>query len=367
MSENEDTLKYHLCCWEYEFSHTPCSGSENAHQQISKKAWLYPRWCVYIYIHIYISLSQIISQKLVVPNNWSWLDSKYIVTFHLPTTILFITYSLYAIIYIYIYISFSISTKSSLYPQHTMIFHVPIATYYTNQDIPFACTNKYIYIYPTGLWFIYHFSAIVYTIGFYVFIYIYIPLADRWPPIYLSVHMYIPFYIVSPIYHYIYISISHWLTIGLYIVSKKNMIHIQIYIYILLFLFTSSTAQGGGGSFKNRKPIGEIGCCESGMAERIHWWTERCLRSPLFLSLSLTIYLPTSLSSMYLSIDLSISLFLSFISLPIYLSTYVPIYLSIYLSLSLSSVYLSSCLPVCLSICLSVYLSICGAVSFSVM
>ena len=35
-------------------------------------------------------------------------------------------------------------------------------------------------------------------------------------------------------------------------------------------MITSSTAQGGGGSFKNRKPIGEIGCCESGMAERIH-------------------------------------------------------------------------------------------------
>ena len=34
--------------------------------------------------------------------------------------------------------------------------------------------------------------------------------------------------------------------------------------------YTSSTAQGGGGSFKNRKPIGEIGCCESGMAERSH-------------------------------------------------------------------------------------------------
>ena len=33
---------------------------------------------------------------------------------------------------------------------------------------------------------------------------------------------------------------------------------------------TSSAAQGGGGSFKNRKPIGELGCCESGMAERIH-------------------------------------------------------------------------------------------------
>ena len=35
-------------------------------------------------------------------------------------------------------------------------------------------------------------------------------------------------------------------------------------------LHTSSTAQGGGGSFKNRKPIGEVGCCESGMAERSH-------------------------------------------------------------------------------------------------
>ena len=158
---------------------------------------------------------------------------------------------------------------------------------------------------------------------------------------------------------------------------------------------TSSTAQGGGGSFKNRKPIGEIGCCESGMAGRIHWWTERCLRSPLFLSLSLSFsdYLLTyQHASMYLSIFrsiyLSLSLFLSFISLPIYLSTfylstYLPIYLSTYLpmylstylsiylsiylslSLSLSSVYLSSCLPVCLSICLSVYLSICGAVSFS--
>ena len=133
--------------------------------------------------------------------------------------------------------------------------------------------------------------------------------------------------------------------------------------------YTSSTEQGGGGSFKNRKPIGEVGCCESGMAKRIHWWTERCLRSPLFRSLSLTIYLPTYLSSMYLSIYRSISLSLS----SVYLSSCLPVYLSICLSiyLSLSSVYLSSCLPVYLSIylsvCLSVYLSICGAVSFSVM
>ena len=40
---------------------------------------------------------------------------------------------------------------------------------------------------------------------------------------------------------------------------------------------TSSTAQGGGGSFKNRKPVGDVGCCESGMAERSHRLTERWL------------------------------------------------------------------------------------------
>ena len=45
---------------------------------------------------------------------------------------------------------------------------------------------------------------------------------------------------------------------------KPNLMCIYIYIH------TSSTAQGGGGSFKNRKPIGEVGGCESGMAERSH-------------------------------------------------------------------------------------------------
>ena len=46
---------------------------------------------------------------------------------------------------------------------------------------------------------------------------------------------------------------------------------VYAYIYSMyIYIYTSSTAQGGGGSFKNRKPIGEIGCCESGMAERIH-------------------------------------------------------------------------------------------------
>ena len=39
---------------------------------------------------------------------------------------------------------------------------------------------------------------------------------------------------------------------------------------IITSWFTSSTAQGGGGSFENMKPIGEVGCCDSRMAERIH-------------------------------------------------------------------------------------------------
>ena len=158
-----------------------------------------------------------------------------------------------------------------------------------------------------------------------------------------------------------------------------------------IYGYTSSTAQGGGGSFKNRKPIGEVGCCESGMAERSHWWTER-----LFLWLST--YLPIYFLCIYLSIDLSLSLSLSSITQSIYLSIhpsihpsiylslfhlsiclaiYLSIYLSVYLSICLS-VYLSICLSVYLSICLSVYLSIvylsiclylsiCGAVSFSVL
>ena len=65
-------------------------------------------------------------------------------------------------------------------------------------------------------------------------------------------------------------------------------------------------------SFKNRKPIGEVGCCESGMAEWSHWWIERCLIS-LTLSPSFSDYLLTYLSIFYVSIYLSIYLSLSFI------------------------------------------------------
>ena len=49
------------------------------------------------------------------------------------------------------------------------------------------------------------------------------------------------------------------------------------------------TAQGGGGSFKDRKPIGEVDCCDAWMAEQSHRWIERWLeRRPIYLS----IYLP---------------------------------------------------------------------------
>ena len=133
--------------------------------------------------------------------------------------------------------------------------------------------------------------------------------------------------------------------------------YIYIYICIILhniiifnthiFRHTSSTAQGGGGSFKNKKPIGEVGCCESGMAERSHCWIERCLIS-LTLSLSFSDYLPTYLSIFYVSIYLSI-----YLSLPLSLSFDDPIYLSIDLS-----IYLSLSLSISSSIYLSLYVSI---------
>ena len=73
---------------------------------------------------------------------------------------------------------------------------------------------------------------------------------------------------------------------------------------------TSSTAQGGGGSFKNRKPIGEVGCCEirDGRANPL---MDRKVLEVSSLSLSFSDYLPTYPSIFYVSIYLSISLSLS--------------------------------------------------------
>ena len=57
---------------------------------------------------------------------------------------------------------------------------------------------------------------------------------------------------------------------------------------------TSSTAQGSGGSFKDRKLIGVVCCCESWMAEQTHWWIERWLECR---AIYLSICLPASLKA----------------------------------------------------------------------
>ena len=56
--------------------------------------------------------------------------------------------------------------------------------------------------------------------------------------------------------------------------SWDDIFRLYIYIYthhiIIAFvatITTSSTPQGGGGSFKDRKPMGEVGCCDAWMAE----------------------------------------------------------------------------------------------------
>ena len=43
---------------------------------------------------------------------------------------------------------------------------------------------------------------------------------------------------------------------------KRNEAGTLISLKCTVYSYTSSTAQGGGGSFKNRKRIGDIDCCE---------------------------------------------------------------------------------------------------------
>ena len=57
--------------------------------------------------------------------------------------------------------------------------------------------------------------------------------------------------------------------------KRKNMLIIQNWLlcscrFHCYYNSTSRAARGGGGSFKNRKRIGEIGCCESRMTKRKH-------------------------------------------------------------------------------------------------
>ena len=68
------------------------------------------------------------------------------------------------------------------------------------------------------------------------------------------------------IYTYIYYV---YMYIYLISISSHTQTHTYTYIYYIYnVIYTSSTAHGG--SSKNSKPIGVVGCCESRTAERIH-------------------------------------------------------------------------------------------------
>ena len=80
----------------------------------------------------------------------------------------------------------------------------------------------------------------------------------------------------SPKYGHVSTIVSYCIPLDIPFIIRTN--QKSIYIYTHCTHSTSSTAQGGGGSFF---PIGEVGCCESRMAERSHWltetWLELCL------------------------------------------------------------------------------------------
>ena len=71
---------------------------------------------------------------------------------------------------------------------------------------------------------------------------------------------------IQLIHYHIYICVC---VINQYAYEYIYIYDIKIYISHIC-IYTSSTAQGGGGSFKNWKPIGRVGCCDSRMAEQIH-------------------------------------------------------------------------------------------------
>ena len=49
-----------------------------------------------------------------------------------------------------------------------------------------------------------------------------------------------------------------------------TIIRIIITIIRIIITIPARTAQGGGGSFKDRKPIGEVDGCDAWMAEQSH-------------------------------------------------------------------------------------------------
>ena len=114
--------------------------------------------------------------------------------------------------------------------------------------------------------------------------------------------------------------------------------------------YTSSTAQGGGGSFKDSTPIGEVGCCDAWMAEWTHWWIERWPR--VWVSHSLCLLLVSFQLSLSFSLCLLVSLSFHFPG-DLYIYIY-PLCLSMFLSLSLTN-HQSMYFAVLLSIHLPIY------------
>ena len=69
--------------------------------------------------------------------------------------------------------------------------------------------------------------------------------------------------------------------IAIIVISKNAHVYYSTNSYHDSYkLLVSSTEQGRWRKFnsKNRKPIGRVGCRDSRMAERIHWWTERWVK-----------------------------------------------------------------------------------------
>ena len=100
--------------------------------------------------------------------------------------------------------------------------------------------------------------------------------------------------------------------------------------------------KGGGGSFKDRKPVGEVNCCDSWTAERTDepeggWGAD-------FLSLSISL-------SLYVSLSPSLCVWFS---LSLYFFIYPSIYLPIYPSIFHPFIYPPFCLSIYLSVCLSI-------------
>ena len=76
---------------------------------------------------------------------------------------------------------------------------------------------------------------------------------------------------------------------------QKHILHAFYKISLSLFCHTSDTssaAQCGGGSFKNRSPIGEVSCCDAWMAEGTDGWTGGW--GIVFVSPSLSLYLSST-------------------------------------------------------------------------